>query len=113
VRYAVPRVIKSSRQVADVHLNKIVLKQGSCISLVRITIVNVKYGKSSSSVTAGQSYDPAQQSAFCFKPKMHRKLQVWYLTNRGIGPGSPRAVGESPSLEGFKNRVDAALQDMV
>jgi len=25
----------------------------------------------------------------------------------------PRAVGESPSLEGFKNRVDVALQDMV
>ena len=25
----------------------------------------------------------------------------------------PRAVGESPSLEGFKNRVDVALGDMV
>jgi len=25
----------------------------------------------------------------------------------------PRAVGESPSLEGFKKRVDGALQDMV
>ena len=25
----------------------------------------------------------------------------------------PRAVVESPSLEGFKNRVDVALQDMV
>ena len=25
----------------------------------------------------------------------------------------PRAVGESPSLEGFKNHVDVALQDMV
>ena len=25
----------------------------------------------------------------------------------------PRAVGESPSLEGFKKRVDVALQDMV
>jgi len=25
----------------------------------------------------------------------------------------PRAVGESPSLEGSKNRVDVALQDMV
>jgi len=25
----------------------------------------------------------------------------------------PRAVGESPSLEGFKKRVDMALQDMV
>jgi len=25
----------------------------------------------------------------------------------------PRAVGESLSLEGFKNRVDVALQDMV
>jgi len=25
----------------------------------------------------------------------------------------PRAVGESPSLEGFKNCVDVALQDMV
>jgi len=25
----------------------------------------------------------------------------------------PRAVGESPSLEGFKNRGDVALEDMV
>jgi len=25
----------------------------------------------------------------------------------------PRAVGESPSLEGFKKRVDVALQDVV
>jgi len=25
----------------------------------------------------------------------------------------PRAVGESPSPEGFKNRVDVALRDMV
>jgi len=25
----------------------------------------------------------------------------------------PRAVVKSPSLEGFKNRVDVALQDMV
>jgi len=25
----------------------------------------------------------------------------------------PRAVGESPSLEGFKKHVDVALQDMV
>jgi len=25
----------------------------------------------------------------------------------------PRAVGESPSLEGFKKRVDMALRDMV
>jgi len=25
----------------------------------------------------------------------------------------PGAVGESPSLEGFKNRVDVALGDMV
>ena len=25
----------------------------------------------------------------------------------------PRAVGESPSLEGFKNHVDVALGDMV
>jgi len=28
-------------------------------------------------------------------------------------PRLPRAVGESPSLEGFKNRVDVALGDMV
>jgi len=27
--------------------------------------------------------------------------------------GLPRAVMESPSLEGFKKRVDVALQDMV
>ena len=28
-------------------------------------------------------------------------------------PRLPRAVGESPSLEGFKNRVDVALGDRV
>jgi len=28
-------------------------------------------------------------------------------------PRLPRAVGESPSLEGFKSRVDVALGDMV
>jgi len=28
-------------------------------------------------------------------------------------PRLPRAVVESPSLEGFKNHVDVALQDMV
>ena len=28
-------------------------------------------------------------------------------------PRLPRAVGESPSLEGFRNRVDVALGDMV
>ena len=28
-------------------------------------------------------------------------------------PRLPRAVGESPSLEGFKNRVDVALGDKV
>jgi len=28
-------------------------------------------------------------------------------------PRLPRAVVESPSLEGFKNRVDVALGDMV
>jgi len=28
-------------------------------------------------------------------------------------PRLPRAVVESPSLEGFKNRVDVALQDRV
>jgi len=28
-------------------------------------------------------------------------------------PRLPRAVGESPSLQGFKNRVDVALGDMV
>jgi len=31
----------------------------------------------------------------------------------GIGPGCPGQLGESPSLEGFKNRVDVALGDMV
>ena len=31
----------------------------------------------------------------------------------GIGTGCPRTVGESPSLEGFKNLVDVALRDMV
>jgi len=28
-------------------------------------------------------------------------------------PRLPRAVGESPSLEGFKHRVDVALGDVV
>jgi len=28
-------------------------------------------------------------------------------------PRLPRAVGQSPSLEGFKNHVDVALGDMV
>jgi len=28
-------------------------------------------------------------------------------------PRLPRAVGESPSLEGFKNHVDVALVDMA
>jgi len=28
-------------------------------------------------------------------------------------PRLPRAVGESPSLEGFKKHVDRAVQDMV
>jgi len=30
-----------------------------------------------------------------------------------LAPCLPRAVVESPSLEGFKERVDVALQDMV
>jgi len=28
-------------------------------------------------------------------------------------PRLPRAVGESPSLEGFKKRVDVVLQDVI
>ena len=37
------------------------------------------------------------------------------FTGRVVRPWTrlPRAVGESPSLEGFKNRVDVALGDMV
>ena len=31
----------------------------------------------------------------------------------GPWPRLPRAVGESPSLEGFKHRVDVALGDRV
>jgi len=38
-----------------------------------------------------------------------------FFTERAVRPWTrlPRAVGESPSLEGFKNRVDVALGDMV
>jgi len=40
--------------------------------------------------------------------------QISSLKERsGIGPGCPGQWGESPSLEGFKTRVDVALQDMV
>jgi len=38
-----------------------------------------------------------------------------FFTGRAVRrwPRLPRAVGESPSLEGFKHRVDVALGDMV
>jgi len=38
-----------------------------------------------------------------------------FLSERAVRPWTrlPRAVVESPSLEGFKNRVDVALGDMV
>jgi len=38
-----------------------------------------------------------------------------FFTERVVRPWArlPRAVVESPSLEGFKNRVDMALGDMV
>jgi len=38
-----------------------------------------------------------------------------FFTERVVRPWPrlPRAVGESPSLEKFKNRVDVALGDMV
>jgi len=38
-----------------------------------------------------------------------------FFTGRVVRPWTrpPRTVGESPSLEGFKNRVDVALRDMV
>jgi len=38
-----------------------------------------------------------------------------FFTKRVIKPWPrlPRAVGESPSLEGFKHRLDVALGDMV
>ena len=38
-----------------------------------------------------------------------------FLTERVVRPWPrlPRAVGESPSLEGFKHRVDVVLWDMV
>jgi len=37
------------------------------------------------------------------------------FTGRAVRPWPrlPRAVGESPSLEGFKHRVDVALGDVV
>jgi len=37
-----------------------------------------------------------------------------FFPERAVRPWTrlPRAVGESPSLEGFKNRVDVALGDM-
>jgi len=38
-----------------------------------------------------------------------------FCTERAVRhwPRLPRTVGESASLEGFKNRVDVALGDMV
>jgi len=38
-----------------------------------------------------------------------------FFTGRAVRPWTrlPKAVAESPSLEGFKNRVDVALQDMA
>ena len=38
-----------------------------------------------------------------------------FSTERAVGPWPrlPRAVGESPSLEGFKHHVDVALGDRV
>jgi len=42
-------------------------------------------------------------------------VQKSFFTQRAVRRWTrlPRAVGESPSLEGFKKRVDMALQDMV
>ena len=38
-----------------------------------------------------------------------------FFTERAVRPWTrlPRVMGESPSLEGFKNPVDVALQDTV
>jgi len=38
-----------------------------------------------------------------------------FFTERVVRPWPrlPRAGGETPSLEGFKHRVDVALQDMI
>ena len=38
-----------------------------------------------------------------------------FFTERVVRPWPrlPKAVGKSPSLEGFKNHVDVALQDMA
>ena len=52
--------------------------------------------------------------------KLHQarfRLEIWknFITDRVVRRWArlPRAVGESPSLEGFKHRVDVALGDMV
>jgi len=44
-----------------------------------------------------------------------RYVRKNFSTARVVRPWTrlPRAVGESPSLEGFKTRVDVALGDMV
>ena len=42
-------------------------------------------------------------------------IEKYFFTARVVGCWTrlPRAVVDSPSLEGFKNRVDVALGDMV
>ena len=52
--------------------------------------------------------------------KLHQgrfRLDIWenFFTDRVVRCWTrlPRAVGESPSLEGFKNHVDVALGDVV
>jgi len=50
-----------------------------------------------------------------YQGRFRLDIEKYFFTARVVGRWTrlPRAVGEPPSLEGFKNRVDVAPGDMV